>query len=86
MRVEMDPLEKNATWDLMELPRWKTPAGCRWVFKIKYKADGSLERYKARLVAKGYTQTFEIDYLEKFALVMKMNTVLVLLSLMTNLD
>ena len=41
---------------------------------MKYKSDGSLERYKARLVAKGYTQTYGIDYLENFALVAKMNT------------
>ena len=71
MRVEMDALEKNKTWELVELPRGKKPVGCRWVFTVKYKADGSLERYKARLVAKGYTQTYEIDYLETFAPVAK---------------
>lgn len=55
MRVEMDALEKNATWDLVELSKGKTLIGCRWVFMVKYTVDGSLERYNVRLVVKGYT-------------------------------
>ncbi|RVW68535.1 hypothetical protein CK203_063709 [Vitis vinifera] len=43
-------LEKNGTWDVVELPREKSQIGCKWVFTIKYKAGGSLERYKAKLV------------------------------------
>ena len=79
-------LEKNGTWEVMTLPRGKKPVGCKWVFKVKYKVDDTVERYKARLVAKGFSQTYDIDYIETFALMAKLNTIRVLLSLAANLD
>ena len=75
MNVEIEALKKNKTWELVHLPIGKRPIGCKWVYGVKYKANGTLERYKARLVAKGYTQTYNMDYLETFALVSKMNTI-----------
>ncbi|KAI3456022.1 hypothetical protein Pfo_012685, partial [Paulownia fortunei] len=49
---EVKALEKNKTWEMVDLMRGKTTIGCKWVFTIKYRLDGSPERYKARSVAK----------------------------------
>lgn len=66
------------------LPFGKKPVGCKWMYTVKKKSDGSIERLKARLVTKGCTQTHEIDYQETFALVAKMNSVRTIISCATN--
>lgn len=71
----MRAFEKNYIWDIVDLPRNKEPVGCKWVFTVKLKHDGSVERYKARLIAKRYTQTYGVDYQEMFPPVAKMNTI-----------
>ena len=53
--------------------------GCKWIYRIKTHSDGSIEHYKARLVAKGFTQEYEIDYEETFALVARISFVRALL-------
>ena len=75
IKEELAALEANHTWDLQPLPDRKRPIGCRWVYKMKHKFDGSVERYKARLVAKGYTQIEGLDYKETFSPVAKLTTI-----------
>ncbi|KAL6204484.1 hypothetical protein ACLB2K_021751 [Fragaria x ananassa] len=75
MNEELEALQKNSTWDIVPKPAGKKRIGCRWVFTVKLKADGSIDRYKARLVAKGYTQRYDIDYEETFAPVANINIV-----------
>ncbi|KAH9792938.1 hypothetical protein KPL71_004353 [Citrus sinensis] len=81
MKKEIKALSDRDTWDLQILPKDKEVVGCRWVFVIKYHPDGTIERLKARLVAKGFTQTYEVDYLETFSPVARLNSVRVVISL-----
>lgn len=62
MIEEMNALEHNNAWALVELPARKDAVGCKWVFTIKVNPYVSVARLKARLVAKGYSQTYGVDY------------------------
>ena len=54
MQIELDSIEKNDTWTLVPRPPRRNVIGVKWVYKTKYKSDGTLDKHKARLVAKGY--------------------------------
>ncbi|GKU89225.1 hypothetical protein SLEP1_g3391 [Rubroshorea leprosula] len=75
MQDELQALDKTRTWDLVDLLVEKPLVGCKWVYKIKIRSNGFMERYKAHLVAKGFTQGYGIDYEETFALVARLTSV-----------
>ena len=62
------------------------PIGCRWVYKLKHKPNGTVDRFKAQLVAKGFTQTEGLDYFETFSPIVKLTIVRILLALATTND
>ena len=82
MFVEMRALHKSERWEVDDLPSEKKPVGCKWVFRILYKTNSSIERCKMRLVAKEKIQIFSNGY--QFAPMTKMNLIRLLLSLPAN--
>ncbi|GJT00475.1 ribonuclease H-like domain-containing protein [Tanacetum coccineum] len=73
--VEIEALNKIHTWFITDLPANRKPIICKWIYKIKYKSNGEIDRYKARLVAKGFSQRECIDFDETFSHVAKMFTI-----------
>ena len=67
MQSEYDAIMKTGTWHLCDLPLGKKAIGTKWVYKLKHKPDGTIDRYTARLVAKGYAQEKGIDFDKTFA-------------------
>jgi hypothetical protein len=83
MNQDIDSIDKNKTWDLVDLPRKKKSIGVKWVYKTKLNEKGKIEKHKARLVAKGFSQQLGIDYGETFAPISRLDTVRTLLSIGT---
>jgi hypothetical protein len=81
MDSEIQSIEDNDTWELVNLPPGVKAIGVKWIFKTKYNEKGQIEKHKARLVAKGYSQKYGIDYSEVFAPVARWETIRSILSL-----
>lgn len=84
---EMNSLEKNETWDIVDRPKERKVIECRWIFKIKPGVPGGEpKRYKGRVVAKGYAQREGIDYQEVFSPVVRHISICIMLSLVVYED
>jgi hypothetical protein len=81
MQAEITALASNNTWTLVPRRLDMNLVSSKWVFKIKTRSDGSIERYKGRLVARGFTQLPGLDYDETFSPVVKHGTIRLILTL-----
>lgn len=75
LEEEISALKVNHTWDLVPKLEEVKPISCRWVYKVKTRVDGSIERYKGRLLACGFSQQYGIDYYETFNPITKITIV-----------
>lgn len=82
MREELNSIETNQTWTVVDLPKDREAIGSKWVFKLKCDVAGN-HIYKARLVAQGYTQKYGTDYDEIFAPVVRSTTFRTLLAVVS---
>ena len=76
----------NDVWELVSRPQGRSMVGSRWIYKIKYVVDDSIEKYKARFVAKGYAQKEGIDYDETFTLVARYTSIRTMISLAAQME
>ena len=81
MDSEINSIEKNQTWELMDLPAGNRTIRFKWIYKTKLNELDEVDKYKARLVAKGYSQQYGIDFSEVFAPVAHMDTVRLIMAL-----
>jgi hypothetical protein len=81
MREEIEAVERNKTWELVDLPHRHRPIGLKWVYKLKKNKDSKVIKHKARLVARGFVQQAGVDFDEVFAPVARMESIRLLLAL-----
>jgi len=86
MKDEMESMNANEVWDLVEIPKGAKTVGCKWVYKIKRDSKGNIERFKARLVAKSFTQREGIDYNETFPPVSSKDSFRIIMALVAHYD
>lgn len=79
--VEYSSIIKNDVWEIVPRPEGKSVVTSRWLYKIKYAADGSIEKYKVRFVARGFSQIEGVDYEETFAPVARYTSIRSIISI-----
>jgi len=82
----MDSMARNKVWELIDLPPRRKSIGNKWVFKIKHRADETVDKFKARLVLKGFNQIEGVDHEETFSPVVRIASVCLLLALVAHMD
>ena len=86
MQIEIWALEQNGTWSIEDLPKGKYFIDSKWIYKVKYKPTGEVERFKVCFLAKGYMQQEGVDYHDTFAPVTKLVMVRTLLVVVVKKD
>jgi Reverse transcriptase (RNA-dependent DNA polymerase) len=81
MNCEISSLEQARTWTTVPCPTGKNIVGCKWVFRLKRKVDGSIDKYKARLVTRGFTQIYSVDYYDTYSPVMRLGSFCLILAI-----
>jgi hypothetical protein len=86
MDHELTTLQQAGTWETVLRPTDKNVVDCKWVYRTKYSADGTIDKHKACLVVRGFTQVYGVDYLKTYSLVAKLASLQTILMLTTRLD
>ena len=86
MQKEVNMIEKNQNWKLVQRPQDRKVIGVKWVYRTKLNANGSVNKHKARLVVKGFAQISGVDYFDTFAPVARLDVIILLLAIAAQLS
>ena len=86
MDEEIASIERNHTWELVDLPNGIYAIGLKWIYKTNYNEDGLIQKHKACLVTKGYAQQTRVDFHDKIAPIIRMETIRTFLALVAQME
>ena len=81
MKKHIDAIERNGTWESVDLPISCDAIGVKWIYWLKYNSDESVKKHKERLVAKRYALNYGVDYFETISPIARFEAVQMLLSI-----